>query len=229
MDWKFKATRSPMCLGQSSQFIKSHGVGNRDRIWKVEPVDTNAGFKFVYKDGSGVERFVPRWADFTSAIELSSNSPDSFVKGNPITSVFLMPDIVSQGESTPGFLYDDDGSANVRVYLHPTDSWKITQEWLPENEESSWTANPNDQYLKRLTDDYTKVGNITPAGTVEKRDGRPSAWIWNTRSPRRWKGINVEGNDWVVVLDKKGTEKLESVLWRVTSFYRAINRKAWIN
>jgi|SaaInlV_125m_DNA_1040241.scaffolds.fasta_scaffold00150_25 hypothetical protein len=242
MDWRFNRSSNPMGLGQSSQYIKTWGKNNsmkperNGRIWKLEPMDAGAGFLFVYtsakvRNTHAATRFVPRWVDLNKALELDPMDADdnfSSMSANSIKSVYLIPDITSRIESDPGFAFDGN---EVRVYFHPKEDWKITEEWVPKTEEDSWMGHQDNQYLRQIMDDYEKVGNITPAGNVAppgERPGAPSAWVWNERSPRRWNNINIGGDDWVVTLDEEGTRRMNKNLSNY-EFHAAINRKAYPN
>lgn len=221
--WKFKEG-SQEFLGNHGGTIKGY-LGyypdERDpRIWKLEPVNADAGFRIVYKDGSN-DRYVPRWADLEEALLLRGNQTDNFKEVNEITSVFVVPDVIGRVESSKGFLFED--SDNYRVYLHPYRDWAITKEWVPANQESSWMANQNEQYLRKLMDDYETAGRIVGGKVVTDSKGGPSAWVWNSQSPRRWKDINISGDDFVAVLDKVGEKRIESFL--LPQFFMAINRK----
>ena len=165
--WKFKEG-SQEFLGNHSGIIKSYKGYRPDerdpRIWKVEPATADAGFLIVYKDGSN-DRYVPRWANLGEALLLSGSEPDNFERANEITSAFVLPDVVGRVESAKGFLYEDEDK--YRVYLHPYIEWTVTKEWFPDNKESSWMANPTEQYLKKLMDDYETSGVIQMGKVVE--------------------------------------------------------------
>ena len=83
-----------------------------------------------------------------------------------------------------------------------------------------------EQYLRKLMDDYETAGRIEGGKVVMDSKGGPSAWVWNSRSPRRWKDINISGDDFVAVLDKEGEKRMEYFLF--PQFFMAINRKAWL-
>lgn len=232
--WKFQRG-SQMWLGGNSSQIKDFirdwnvsGSNERDpRIWKLQPATPDAGFLIVYKDGSN-DRYVPRWADLEDALLLSGNQTDNFKQANEITSVFVLPDVIGRVESAKGFLFEDED--NYRVYLHPHREWAITKEWVPANKESSWMANPHEQYLRKLMDNYETSGNLRGGKVVTDGTGGPSAWVWNTASPRRWKNINISGSEWAVILDQEGERIMEEKLGgRSYYFHAAINRKAFPN
>ena len=227
--WKFKKG-SQEFLGNHSGIIR-HYLGYRPeerdpRIWKLQPLTADAGFRIVYKDG-GNDRYVPRWADLEDALLLSGNQADNFKKANEITSVFLLPDVIGRVESDKGFLFEDED--NYRLYLHPYKEWTITKEWVPANEESSWMANHYEQYLRKLMDDYDTAGRIEGGKVVMDNKGGPSAWVWNSKSPRRWNNINISGSEWAVILDQEGEQRIEKYLGEQNYFHAAINRKAFPN
>lgn len=88
-------------------------------------------------------------------------------------------------------------------------------------------ANPTEQYLKKLMDDYETSGVIR-MGKVVEGVGGPSAWVWNPASPRRWNNTNIEGWEWAVVLDQEGERRMEKNLGVKNYFHAAINRKAFL-
>jgi hypothetical protein len=230
--WKFQRGSQKWLGGNSSQIkdlpLPFPGTGRlkRDpRIWKLQPATPDAGFRIVYKDGSN-DRYVPRWADLEEALLLSGNQTDDFKKANVITSVFLLPDVIGRVESDKGFLFEEV-EGDYRVYLHPYREWAITKEWVPANEESSWMANQNEQYLRKLLDDYETCGTLRGKKVVADQSGGPSAWVWNDASPRRWDNINLTGNEWAVVLDQEGEKRMEENLRGYNYFHAAINRKAF--
>jgi len=235
--WKFKRGEN-LFLGSHSGKIKDisrlDAKGERDpRIWKLQPVTPEAGFRIVYQDGN-LDRFVPRWADLEKALELQSHENDNFDdnnKVNEITSVFVVPDVVGRGTDTSeGFLFGTAGDAfPYEVYLHPKTEWVVTKEWVPADYESSFLANHFEQYLKKLMDDYEKVGTldrqnnvVTGGGTT----GGPSAWVWNGMSPRRWNNINISGSEWAIATDKTGENMMETNMSLDFPFFAAINRRA---
>lgn len=226
--WKFQRG-SQMWLGGNSSQIKTlpKADGTRDpRIWKLQPATADAGFLIVYKDGSN-DRFVPRWADLENALLLSGSEPDNFKQANEITSVFVIPDVIGRVESDKGFLFEDED--NYRVYLYPYRQWATTKEWVPANDESSWMGNPNEQYLRKLLDNYETSGTIRGGKVVTDGTAGPSAWVWNSASPRRWRNINLSGSEWAVVLDQEGEQRIEKYLGEQDYFHAAINRKAFPN
>ena len=232
--WKFRRRMGEYYSNNSAQIKRVGGYysnifENHDsknyygRIWKLEPANPDAGFLIVYKDGSN-SRYVPRWADLEDALSLRGDEEDRFKKANVITSVFVVPEVVGQVESDFGFLYDEGDSHEV--YLHPYKDWTITQEWIPKNEESAASKNQQEQYLRKLLDNYETSGRLDSQGRVfTDGKGGPSAWIWNPSSPRRWKNINISGDNWAIVVDQEGEERM--LLNIEDNFHAAINRKAF--
>jgi len=221
--WKFKRHLGADIGKNSSQIKRVGTIDLFGRIWKLEPANSDAGFLIVYRDGSN-SRYVPRWADLEDALSLRGDEEDRFKKANVITSVFVVPEVIGHVESDFGFLYDE--GSNQRVYLHPWTDWTITQEWIPDNEESAPNKNQNEQYLKKLLDNYETSGRLDSQGRVVTDGKGPSAWVWNPSSPRRWKNININGDDWAIVVDQEGEKRMLLNIGEISYFHAAINRRA---